>query len=396
MAFGLGVAIANLFARVAAALGGSSVGGVGPLPPRPSPPVTPSPPRTSPPPGGVIPEPPHSPPRTTTIPPPVVVIPPTPYPEPRISPPSNCELLSLSDRIALAALEGNLLADRQVLTPYTYTPDFEDIEMPNATNSGNLVEATDVFRFRAFSTSDVVKVSFFGRVMSASGNITPFNHDLITSVAGTIYETIVPCGRGMLLGAAASVPVNSINAGSVSAVGEIGRVVTGGFVPHSLLFSGQLDDLTPLTSSSASVSAPVGVPTFVAVGMNAFVAATSTTTITPSAGKRIRICHVSADYVCSGTVGNRQLVIRLRNSGMTLHEALPDQYLTASQSGVYRASLGLAVSSASGALPGSFREISLYLPDSLYFYTATDVLVSAYGIQAGDAPAVGFIRYEET
>jgi len=111
----------------------------------------------------------------------------------------------------------------------------------------------------------------------------------IPSVAGTIYETIVPAGRGMLLGAAASVPINSITAGAVSAVGEIGRVITGSFVPHTLLFSGQLDDLTPLTASSASVSAPVSSPTFIAIATSAWAAGSSITTITPSAGRRIRI-----------------------------------------------------------------------------------------------------------
>ena len=81
---------------------------------------------------------------------------------------------------------------------------------------------------------------------------------------------------------------------------------------------------------------------------------------------------------------------------MTLFEGLPSEYITASQSGVYRASIGMQMNSPSGALPGAFREISIPLPPDLYLHTATDVLCSAYGIQAGDTPAAGFIRYEES
>lgn len=396
MAFGLGVAIANLFARIAAAISGGGPQAIGPLPP--SPPRTPSPPVT--PPSGSpvpIPEPPYVPP-VAEIPfvPPVVTVPPSPPVIIDDGAEERCSALSLSDRLALYGLQQRSAQQSTLvpLAPQILIP--EVVDMPNSTSTGHLIEATDVFRFRAFSTSDVVTVSFFGRVMSQSGSITPFSHTLRTLVAGTIYETTVPAGRGMLLGAAASVPVNSITAGTVSAVGEIGRVLTGTFIPHTLLFSGQLDDLTPLTASSASVSAPVSRPTFIVATMAAFAGGTSTTTIIPGSGKGIRICHISADYVCSAVAGNRQLLIRLRNTAMTLHESLPDQYITASQTGVYRASLGLVTSSPSAALPGAFREISMHLPESLYFYTATEVLVSAYGQQAGDAPAAGFIRYEES
>lgn len=396
MAFGLGQSIADLFARIAAVLRSGGGGSISPLPPRP--PRSPSPPVTPPPGSPVpIPEPPYiPPPRLPPLPPPIVTIPPSPPAIPDDDGGVDCSVLSLSDRLALYGLQQRASEQELVsyVPPQVLTP--EVIDVPSATNSGHLIEATDVFRFRAFSTSDNVTVSFFGRVMGPTGNIVPFNHNLGTPVAGTIYETVVPAGRGMLLGAAASVPVNSITAGTVSAVGEIGRLVTGSFVPHTLLFSGQLDDLTPLTSASASVSAPVTTPTFIAATMAAFAAGTSTTTITPSAGRRIRICHISADYVCSAAAANRQLLVRIRNTAMTLFEGLPNEYVTASQTGVYRASIGLTTNSPSGALPTAFRQISIALPPDLYLHTATEVLLSAYGIQAGDAPAAGFIRYEES
>lgn len=396
MPFALGQSIAALFARIAAALQSGGGGSISPLPPRPPspprPPITPGPQPGSPTP---IPEEPYTP-RPRPLPPPVVAVSPSPPVIPDAGGDVDCSFLSLSDRLALYGLQQRAAEQEiqqfvpsQVLVP-------EVIDVPQATNAGHLIEATDVFRFRAFSTSDDVTVSFFGRVMGTSGSIVPFNHNLRTATAGTIYETVVPAGRGMLLGAAASVPVNSITAGTVSAVGEIGRVVTGSFVPHTLLFSGQLDDLTPLTSASASVSAPVSAPTFIAATMAAFAAGTSTTTITPSAGRRIRICHISADYACSAVAGNRQLLVRLRNTAMTLHEGLPNEYITASQTGVYRASIGANMLSPAGALPAAFRQISIPLPSDLYFTTATDVLCSAYGIQAGDAPVAGFIRYEES
>ena len=267
--------------------------------------------------------------------------------------------------------------------------------MPNSTSTGHLIEATDVFRFRAFSTSDVVTVSFFGRVMSPSGNITPFNHSLTTLVPGTIYETIVPAGRGMLLGAAASVPVNSITTGTVSAVGEIGRNLTGSFIPHTLLFSGQLDDLTPLTASSASVSAPVGKGTFIRVDFPGIAAPDNSVVVTPSTGRQLRILYVSGDYVCSGTAGNRQLTISFAPEGEIMWRGMASQYITASQTGVYRFTMGGQFESPTTALPGSFRQISCPLPESLWFPVAVTVTKSAYGIQAGDTVGGGSVLYEE-
>jgi len=355
MPFPLGEAIAALFARIAAALSSGGVGSIGPLPPSPPSPPSPSPPLPpGPPPGGIIPEPPYSPPVIPSGPPPLVSIPPLLPTIPEEGDGDSCDLLSFADRLALAGLANREVRDVQVVSPSTPTLIPEIIDVPQATNTGTFIEATDSFRFRAFSTSDAVAVTFFGRVANARGEITPFAHTLTTSVAGTIYETIVPAGRGMLLGAAASVPINSITAGAVSAVGEIGRVITGSFVPHTLLFSGQLDDLTPLTASSASVSAPVSSPTFIAIATSAWAAGSSITTITPSAGRRIRICHISADYTNSAVAGNRQLLVRLRNTSMTLFEGLPNEYTTASQVAGYRASIYANTNSPSGALPAAF------------------------------------------
>jgi len=81
---------------------------------------------------------------------------------------------------------------------------------------------------------------------------------------------------------------------------------------------------------------------------------------------------------------------------MTLFEGLPNEYTTASQVAGYRASIYANTNSPSGALPAATRIISIPLPPDLYFYTATDVLVSVYGQQAGDVFGTGFIRYEES
>ena len=90
------------------------------------------------------------------------------------------------------------------------------------------------------------------------------------------------------------------------------------------------------------------------------------------------------------------MYVRLRTGGATYHEGIPSQYIGASEIGVFRASLGASTSSAAGSIPGGFRELQINLPESLYFYTAVDVVAGCYGVQAGDTTTVGFIRYEET
>lgn len=329
------------------------------------------------------------------LPPPVVVVPPQPTPIPDGDSGVDCSILSLSDRLALFGLQERASQQevQQYIPSQVVTP--EVVDVPSAINTGTLLEATDYFRFRAFSTSDNVQVLFFGRVVGPSGNVTHFGHPLQTAVPGTVYETVVTAGRGMLLGAAASVPINSITAGSVSAVGEVGRLVNGGFVPHTLLFSGALDDLTPLTASSASVSAPVEVSDYKIATLSGPAAPDSTVVITPQSGRQIRIGYVSGDYVCSGVAGNRQLTISFELASGYFWRGLASQYITASQSGVYRFAMGGQNESPTAALPGAFRQITCPLPESLWFNQAVTVRASAYGIQAGDTAGGGTVNYEE-
>lgn len=397
MPWALGQAVADLFARIAAALQGPTIGGVNPLPPStPGPPQPPplSPP--GPPPGGVIPEPPIQGTPDPHLPPSVVVIPGVTLPYAPLPSPDDCPVLSLSDRIAIAAL--------QYLPPNVGQRDSQIIPIAPSEvdpmgvnyNAVTIVESNDIFRFRAISTSDAVPVTFFGRIRHPDGTIVPFAHTLTTKTANTVYLQTVNTGPGVLLGAAASVPIGSITAGSVSAVGEIGRLNGTTFTPHTLLFSGQVDDLTPLTAGAASVSAPVSNPTFTFVAMNAAVAGISTTTVTPSTGKRVRICHVSSDYIASAVASNRQMYLRLRPNGVTAHEGIPSQYIGANETGVFRASMGLSTPTAAGAIPGGFRELAINLPETLYFTGPVEVIAGCYGVQAGDTTNVGFIRYEES
>ena len=258
MPWALGQAVADLFARIAAALTGQTVGGISPLPPNSNPaPAPPPQPPSGPPAGGIIQEPPFVGTPPPVGPPPVVTVPPVElFPTPPLEPPPqpDCPILSLSDRIAIAALQYTRPPPPQsTTTPAVTTSD----DMGVNYNAVTILESTDMFRFRAISTSDVVPVTFFGRIRTSGGSIVPFAHPLTTATANTIYETIVPTGAGVLLGAAASVPVGSITAGSVSAVGEIGRVNGTTFTPHTLLFSGQLDDLTPLAAGNVNPPTPL-------------------------------------------------------------------------------------------------------------------------------------------
>jgi hypothetical protein len=379
MAFGLGQAIAALFARIAAALASGGGGSISPLPPSPprppSPPVTPP---SGPPPGGIIPEPPFVGTPPTPGPPPVVVVPATPQPGPPATTDPNCELLSFADRLALAGLANRESRDSTVPAPYVYTPTVEVIEMPRSFGVGIPLESTDYFRFRAISTSDVVTVSYFGRIQRPDGNIVPFLHSLITVLPNTLYETVVVTGPGILLGAAASVPVGSITTGSVNAIGEVGRVNGASFTPHTVLFSGQVDDQQALSTSLATPTTPVERPTYAGVDAAASSPVPYFQIITPPAGRTIRMVRLQFLYQCSAAAGTRFPTVYFYVGGSIIVDGPFALSRTAGQLGEY-------ILLASGGVGTISNSTWQPLPMALYFSEPLTIEIR----NAGGAPPAG-------
>lgn len=397
MPFALGVAIADLFARIAAALRSSGPQAIGPLPPGGGPiPTPPPPPSPTPPPGGIIPEPPHVGTPIPPIPPPVVSVPgDNLFPATPVDP-ADCPPISLADQIALWGLQLRQERPSQTQEPgiTIITPSEDD--MAATYNAVTILEATDYFRFRAISTSDNVPVSFFGRLRSANGQIVPFNRVLNTAVANTLYETIVPTGPGVLLGAAASVPVGSITTGSVNAIGEVGRVSGSTFLPHTLLFSGQLDDQQALSTTNATPTTPVTRPTFIRQTAAGGTGTSVTLSYTPATGKRVRIIFIQIQGVCVVGVRNRWLFADVSSGGSFRFTNFPNYPLTSGNSGSFWCNIGGQNMAEQTNVAGFINPLLCPLPETVYFFDEVTVLAGFHTFLAGDIASNLVVIFEES
>lgn len=300
-----------------------------------------------------------------------------------------CNILSLADRMALLSLyfKQGLLPPPGVQQPTQQQPPRTLYD--KVSPEGILLEQDDFFRFRAYSSTVSVPVSFFGRILREDGSIQPFNHSLTTSSSGTTFTTTPQAGAGILLGAAASVPVDSITQGFVSAVGEVGRNISGAFVPHTLLFSGQLDDLTPLTSVNPTPQIPTVRAEFYAFNDFAGGNVPYSHTVTPNINKRFRFTRVAFDYACSATVGTRFPRLLFRAGGNSFQTVFFPLTRTAGQTGTYDSS----ISGASGTVsPQSAQPIN----STLYFYDPITVVIENGTAIVNDTVTNVFIRWEES
>lgn len=308
---------------------------------------------------------------------------------------NGCPILSPTDLQALATLPfREFRAVEGATDTLPPLPEGFDV-MPLAQSNGIFVETEDFFRFRAISTSDNVPVSFFGRVQRPSGYIIPFNHTLRTATANTTFTTTPVPGKGILLGAAASVPIGSITNGAVNAVGEIGRIAGGTFTPHTLLFSGQLDDLYPLTIDGGGLPPTEGRPTILTVDSNPAVATPKLVTITPSAGKRIRFLRLTTGVATSAVAQTRFVGASIVKSGLTAWSAFYGGFLTASCAAICEGAMG-GSSARTDLSPNAVTHMNLPLPESMYFYEAVTVSFDIYLPAAGDVLQNARIRYEES
>lgn len=309
---------------------------------------------------------------------------------------NGCPILSPTDLTALSVLpyrEFRAVGEAQPDLPPL--PEGFDV-MPLAQGTGIFVETEDFFRFRAISTSDSVPVSFFGRVQRPSGYIIPFNHTLTTSTANTTFTTTPVPGKGILLGCAASVPIGSITSGVVNAVGEIGRIQGSTFTPHTLLFSGQLDDLYPLTVDGGGIPSTGGRVQFLNTSSAAASATPKTITVTPSAGKRIRFTRILFTITTSAAAGDRSANIVFVVGGTGVWAGLAGLPIAASATVIVFGGMSAGNSldctaGVSGGIP-----VPISLPDSLYFYDAVDVQMAIAGSGAGDTVSAAFLRWEES
>lgn len=309
---------------------------------------------------------------------------------------NGCPILSPTDLAALATLP--YVAFREIrgqdaaLPPL---PEGFDV-MPLAQGMGIFVESEDVFRFRAISTSNNVPVSFFGRVQRPSGYIIPFNHTLNTTTANTAFTTTPVPGKGILLGCAASVPIGSITSGAVNAVGEIGRVQGGTFTPHTLLFSGQLDDLYPLTIEGGGLPTVTSRPTFLNTSDAGAVATPKSVTVTPSSGKRVRFTRILFTITTSAAAGDRSANVVFVIGGVGVWAGLAGLPIAPSATVIVFAGMqaGNSLNCTAGVSGGIPVPISL--PDSLYFYDQVTVQMAIAGAGAGDTVSAAFLRWEET
>lgn len=258
------------------------------------------------------------------------------------------------------------------------------------------VEADDYFRFRAYGTASATVVSFFGRVIRPDGVIAPFNHQLTTNSTGTVFQTTPQPGPGILLGAAASVPLNSVTSGSVNAVGEIGRIQAGVFVPHTLLFSGQLSDKQPLSSTLASPAPTTSFPTFKRVTSGGGVAPTISLTVTPTAGMKMRFLFIGVQCTCSAVAFSREAVILIKSGGNTMLNADPATWLSASQSGFLSACMSGQQSTQGPLIAGDNIGLNAPLPESVYFNAAVSVVAGLNTSAAGDIASGLIVNYEES
>lgn len=397
MAFALGVAIAELFQRIADLLrmswvppppGGGTGSEISPIPRDPDDapydPTTPT-----------VPEPP-----TPPVPPDVVEVPP---PEDGIpSPPvdeNGCPIVAPSQ---LAFLESGIytafatVADAETRAAAAQQAALVDMTVALAQPTGHYLQSEDYFRFRALSTSTNVPVSFFGRIQYPTGGITPFNFVLNTTTANTVFQVVPQATAGVLLGCAASVPIGSITAGAVNAIGEIGRLQGGVFTPHTLLFSGQLDDLYPLTIGGGGLPIADSRPTFLGVDSLASVAPPVALTITPNAGKRFRIIRIYSDITTSAAGTERFMYVSISSGGVTWWRSAPAGVVGPNSATFLAGAMGGPGANASAPYDtaGSIQLMSL--PETLYFYTAMTITVNVAQAQAADRLANTLVRYEES
>jgi hypothetical protein len=315
------------------------------------------------------------------------------------APPSTaaCPLLSPTDYASLINLERQSRGQSTPTVPGYQTPQQQMAALGTTFAVGQYLDYNDTFQFSAFSSTDIVTVSFYGRVQGLDGEIRSFNYQLTTDTAGTVKTVSSQTGPGFLLNAAASIPAGTTLTGSVSALGQIGDIVNGAYVPHTLLFSGQLTATQPLGNSLASPSRAVNNRGYKLISNAGNVANLFTTTITPSTGRQVRLLDVFFQFTATAAVGDREIGFQILIASAFVYAVTASRYVQASEAVAFNATPGGQVANlVSTGLLGDF--LSTTFADSLYFSQAATLNVGEInnGPIAGDRVKNILVSYEES
>lgn len=261
---------------------------------------------------------------------------------------------------------------------------------------GQFLEASDFFQFTAYSSSDAVTVSFYGRIEGPDGSIRPFNYTLLTTTNGALKTAAPATGPGFLLNASASIPPGTTLTGSVNALGMIGRNIAGVFTPHTLLFSGQVSSSQPLSSTLASPAPATSNAAFFTVTSASGGVTTKTITVTPSAGRQVRILSANCFLQTSATAGSRGFSIAFQTSGTTRFFSGPGGFMHASETAQFFTAVNSGQQSYQEHTAGVSDSLSCSLPENLYFNQAVGVRMRYDVSFAGDDLSNMFVDYEES
>lgn len=395
--FPLGVAIGNEFATIAALLSSGGLGNIVSIPPGPMSTV-PTQAATTPASSGA-PAVPTSPPGALPLPPGAMVNLPIPpvnnfgnLPN-SISP---CPVFTPADYAALLNYQQQAAQGTAPPAIPAITPSVQQGFYSKTIAVGQFLEANDDFQFVAWSNSDAVTVSFYGRIEGPDGDIRPFNYTIPTTTNGTLHTITVQTGPGFLLNASASIPPGTTLTGQVNALGMIGGQVGGAFVPHTLLFAGQLSATQPLSNSLASPTSPVTNPVYKQVTLAGGGAALLTQVITPTTGKSVRFTYLEARCTASAVAGDREVGFAIGNGSVAYCDSQFALGVPASKTAFIKASIS---GQNSGILyAGSTTDYVLNspLPQNVYFSAAVTIFAGFFAPFAGDTTASLKITYEET
>ena len=274
-------------------------------------------------------------------------------------------------------------ASQQVTPDIVVAPPSNSSAPTVAFANGIPLTSSDRLRIRAFGNVGAIPVQFYGRVQKANGDLEPFQFTLTTNALATVFTRTEQIGPGVLLGAAASTNSGTFTNGTVNAIAELGQLQGSTFVPHTLLFRGQVNDTSPLSSSEVPVQIEkeqYGYYTGTALVGSATARAI---TITPPVGKRIRFTYMFSGFTNSAVVADRGYSFTLTVNGALVWANGPNLFQGANATGTLYAALdGLletAVPPGGGAVPLTTR-----LSPDLIFTQPVVVTALYFNAQAGD------------
>ena len=307
-----------------------------------------------------------------------------------------CPLLYPRDERALEDLDGIPLS--------TPPPDTQQLWQPNADAgtagadanlaigaSGIAVAGEDQMRLQAWGTPAGTIVTFYGRILRDDGQIVPWQEQITTLANNVVTSRTWQPGRGILLNIAASVPADTSANGVITVKGELGRVASGAFVPHTLLLYDQVTGTRPASGAFGGGTGPGAetqavnsafAETYVAGGTTFSV----TANIVVPAGRSTRIVRVEAFFNCTASGFEQTSFIVVTVAGVQILWLFPNRVLRSNEQGYVLGNLGSAfpLSISSFAVGTANEAYGVGLPESLWLGQDFSVTVLLSQSVAGD------------